>query len=61
MARAYYWGQYHLDEIVDHSLCQRVEVSCGQRRDTSCDCSMQPHENDDIIQIGSYFRTDSDL
>jgi len=56
-----YCCQYCSAGIVDHLLCQRVEVPRGQSRDASCNCSMQSHEYDNVVEIGSYFRTDSDL
>ena len=44
-----------------NSLCQDAEVPCSQRRDATCDGTMQPHEDDDVVQVCTHFGADLDL
>jgi hypothetical protein len=42
-------------------LGQREKVSCSQSGDASCDSAVQPHKDDDVVHVGSYFRADLDF
>lgn len=42
-------------------LCQCVEMSRGHCRYSTRDSSMQPHEDDDVVEIGSHFGANVDL